>query len=440
MGEEDSQAHQYKRALEGVHPDLNKVSRGRVDAIDRVDVAVNLLLRDVFTPLCFDFSKKAEATPADEVHDVAASFDFPPDKQPYFFDQDKFDEQRVALQNSGETSESLRAKSESLRTQAYKRGNDLNKLEPDYHERIKLPEYSEIAGLEYRAAELERQADTMPQLKLTFPDINGITTHYLEVMRLIDHNANPGKVEKLYGDVLSFGDFAEHEWSPAETNLVPASFVKYVLLPVTEYGEEFTERLIITTKVMLALAERYFGDTTSELFKNHRDLLLAETARGALDTNSSNPPLATFQEGIITIAGAISHLMAERIEGYNDADSALGAILSESLPSHLSMHAPMGLIMPAILSGHYIKDLVDVSSGKSQINHNLIRILATKRAQITEQQRLAEQKRTGSPKPVRAPSISGLGCPVGKSGHEFHETGIGTLGKAFLSIYKALYS
>jgi hypothetical protein len=259
-------------------------------------------------------------------------------------------------------------------------------------------------------------------------------------IRVFDSNRSIVKDELAEDVGYEVARYTQEYHALSETEVGKASkIVDSFEVPVGAYGEAFTKRLAETTRVMLKLSEIVAGGKAHNVNRQFSDLIFNETARSYKDRIDvyKDPPLATLQEGIISITDAISLLVAEKQDGFDDPDAYLEALILKNLPSHLSQHFPLGIMAPTLRRGEYIKDLVEVDDdGSPQVAEAFVRGIAEIKSTYRDR---ARRYWTGpKPKSQRNDSFTGHGCPVGKKGHEYDDTGIGSLSKAFYYIYKSL--
>ena len=141
-----------------------------------------------------------------------------------------------------------------------------------------------------------------------------------------------------------------------------------------------------------------------------------------------NPSMSTLLEGITSLSGVVSLLMAEKVHGFEDPERCLEAIISKDLPNHLSLHVPMGYTFPKILAGRFIQNPVSTNEkGDLVLSDSLLEQLRSKRPLYLK--KIEE---------TREFHLTGHSYPLAKKGHEFRDSGISILSQAFLHIFKSL--
>ncbi len=193
-------------------------------------------------------------------------------------------------------------------------------------------------------------------------------------------------------------------------------------IPVGAYGKGFALRLAIATGKMLELTGNIAMDGATALKSEEPDLLRK---------TSVNDPVGILKDGIVSIAGSFSLLMAEPIPGYERPLDAMEAIHNASLPRQLSLVTPFGLMGPMIGDGFYIKGIVSVGeTGRLKLSTAFVKAAHA-----------AKEKRRASGELLRDvawPTGTGLdyGCPVGKKVPGEEESAISALTEAVLHVFR----
>lgn len=111
------------------------------------------------------------------------------------------------------------------------------------------------------------------------PDDPDAKSELLVLLRSIETNTDPKKVEPP-GE-LELGSFDAFLWMPTELETGDiTNITRETLVPIGAYGEEFTRKLIMATKILLTLADELSVDKAAELAQKAKGVLKRVTARG----------------------------------------------------------------------------------------------------------------------------------------------------------------
>lgn len=213
----------------------------------------------------------------------------------------------------------------------------------------------------------------------------------------------------------SMGTFVRprHRHTSMSTSTTPAD---YVILPVGEYGDAWTRRLVHTAVFAKGRANPASREVeVREVAAAHEGVLRRYTARGKnapADVPAHEVLGYVAEEGVVSSIQTMSLLTAEKVDGYDDPDALLQAIIDNGLIEELTRAIPMGVIAPMALSGTYIPGLVqNMGNGKLRLNpEKMVHIRAGKDRQVIETH--AAWRRHEADASNRQPDALGLICPA----------------------------
>jgi hypothetical protein len=462
--------------LGAAHPGIS-ASHAKKDQRIRQDLAVHLTLRDLFAPMGHDLASKVQALGATELSAVKDGFThIAPFAQTYQHDWEAVRTARLMAQFGGEPVEGLRQRYEVLKIK-YEEGEYGDDYEQNYLKQLEA--YFEEA--------LPRTAQKRdPQI--THPASPEERTELASLLRSIEINTDPKKVDSP-GE-LELGHFDSYFWLPTEVlTAEQTNITREILVPVGEYGEDFSRKLLLATKTLLKLADDLSLDKSIELAQSSREILKRVTARGRdergfgewepeiievlpgpidessitervvvdftsdeitveedeffvevedVENDELDPfdqvPLITLQEGIESITQSISLLMAEKVPGYEDPEALLEAIINKGMPNYLSLITPMGFVGPLNLKGEYVKNLVRVDSeGEVEFTPAIAKEILKQKKEGTKEYR-ANTVSVNRPEVM----ITGFGCPNGRGTDEYGDPVNQALSEALLHVFRSI--
>ena len=191
---------------------------------------------------------------------------------------------------------------------------------------------------------------------------------------------------------------------------------KDIILPVGEYGPEFTETLLKTVVIMQDRIRTIMPDSSEQATVGHEAVLGQFTARANPQSSpeisgvSGETTLATLHEGILTIAQALAQLTAEKVDGYDDPYVLMDDIVASGLVELLAARVTLGLVGPMALSGRSVVGSLEKTDNGLVFGAPLDAYLKRKRAQYVE-----ALKQLGHVGP-EGTSMTGHTCPVSEKG------------------------
>lgn len=216
-------------------------------------------------------------------------------------------------------------------------------------------------------------------------------------------------------------------WAPNMYADTSSEYPPYLVTPVGGYGDELAQKIQLVTARLLK-GTSFVEDAGKKLFEDDASGTLRRTVRGS-DFDSGFTPVAMLQEGIVTLANTVALLSAERVEGYEDPDELVEAILSYNLPNEMAKKMPSGVINPVALSGRYISGLTHVAEdGRLELNTSIVEAARVVKETV---------RRSRGWDISYNPSL-GYGCPVAVRPNGSSRTGIEVLQVLFLEEYRRI--
>lgn len=193
-----------------------------------------------------------------------------------------------------------------------------------------------------------------------------------------------------------------------------------VQLPLIEYGEAASAKL---ARVTLALSDivkanpSIDADVRSLVTPEVAQLLANNTARTTERVMANDADAAihglknTLTEGILTVAQTISLLTANKMQGYEDHDELVRAILDSDIIEQFTRLVAPGYIGPTTLSGLYMPNALTERNGKLSLSKEAFTVLHTMRKEhVAEYAAKWALYRSGATK--EKPGVLGLVCPA----------------------------
>ena len=206
------------------------------------------------------------------------------------------------------------------------------------------------------------------------------------------------------------------------------------VLPVGEYGADFSKRLFRTMQIMLSLCSKV--DTEAKQMAEQNPELFHKTARGREDHR--NGPSHSLQEGILSLFQSVYLLTAEKLDGYENPDKLLQDIIEVDLLEQLAYSTPAATIGPLALMGHYIHGILQKDvSGTLVLNPEVkTRFLERKKDFFLEKIRQWSNSDEYNP----SLPASGRGCPVSFESKTLPISGVNQLSRIMLDVFKNVKS
>lgn len=211
-------------------------------------------------------------------------------------------------------------------------------------------------------------------------------------------------------------------------------FHEYELLPVGQYGENFSRRLFRVMQVMLAASLPMKKEGEKLAMQNKEIFHRTARGRSPIRENVRFGGPHSLQEGILSLFQAIFLLTAEKISDYDNPDVLLRDLIEAQLPNQLAYSTPAGTIGPLSLMGRYIPGLVQKNdTGKLILNPEIKNIFLEQK-----KKHLAEKVRSTLTSEGYEPPLPavGRGCPVSFESKIATESGIQSLSNLLLKTYE----
>ena len=259
------------------------------------------------------------------------------------------------------------------------------------------------------------------------------------------------------------GRYDRYLWSPIKDfSETPNHISDTAVIPVGGYGEAAARRMLLTTHVLISLADRSLRLQSEEIEARYWDMLAWETSTGrtkrealenlqaggcdARGTNGPEQPWAhkadrqnvarnavmdTFKEGIQSAQASISSLMAEPVAGFATAEACLAQIIQDKLPQQFSRRVPFGYTLPVIRRGRFLPDIVATDSASR------LRLSAYfgECSRYFKEEYLEERV---YPNGAREPGFFGLGCPASFKVKGFDKTAIDLVLDAYWHVFQLI--
>jgi len=209
-----------------------------------------------------------------------------------------------------------------------------------------------------------------------------------------------------------------------------------LVMPIGEYGEQFAERLLRATIVAMEITGQGLEEDATRVVKEHESVLREHTARGqsegkarydydfnllGWDKVTGAAPLATLQEGILSVMQTIALLTANKVPGYDNPDDLLRDIVAQGVIERFTRRVSMGYVGPLTLFGAYYPHPLTTSNGKLELTDELSMILKENKAKSRSQALEKLQSRHAyiqEPEMYAQQDIVGFGiaCPAARGG------------------------
>lgn len=258
--------------------------------------------------------------------------------------------------------------------------------------------------------------------------------------------------ELVYGFPVGATIDKREAFSPDEV------FPQIIILPIGEYGSEFTQRLFNTMQIMYSKVEVLKDDARGMVAAHEK--MFKSTARGNRIVPNSDVDRARFidekreetgqenlkyeedkikeaernymaailalEEGIATLAQVLSLLTANKVEGFKTGEELLKALIEQELPNKIGYLFSPAIIGPLTLAGKTIQDVVWVADGgRLLLNKDMVDFFGDKKDFL----------QTFAGKEVELPA-AGRGCPVAYKGKDIEVSGINMLSQTFMKVFE----
>lgn len=158
------------------------------------------------------------------------------------------------------------------------------------------------------------------------------------------------------------------------------------LSPVSDYGQKFTQDLMITTQVLSEIAVQSLAENSKKVALESPRLVSEETGRGLMaereGIGQDMAPLSSLVEGILSFHQLLILTLNEKVPGIDSGSDALrafvfGGATEIGMTSALVKRIPLAVVGPMANAGVTFKNsFVLDSNGKLAISQHLIDILA----------------------------------------------------------------
>lgn len=377
----------YRDLSEGIHPDITDSVAQKMSPSERVRLATNLTLRDIFTPACEIVQETLIARDPEHLTELIAQFRGQPKEHSY-------PGSKVELDNTLDQTDDI----------------DLRSI------------LRRIKANTYEKADLKAH-DTPIEATGTFNSFCFVGTQ-------VNHEIN---------------------WPE-------------IIVPVGEYGFDTASRVAQTGRILMHLAESELLQEMQRIAQQYGNILIEATARARDDglRERSLSAMATMMEGIDSLCGALGFLLAEKIDGYENGDKVVEALIRNNLPNQLAAKIQGGFLMPMILEGKYIPGVVVNKDDELHIGADAKRIFAEDTEKKIQDQKNPDLSKLLEVFPNLANLFGGVdganklsqnidpeefyqlhgnnyeGCPVAKKSKVHKKSGIELLSETFLQIYQSL--
>lgn len=239
-------------------------------------------------------------------------------------------------------------------------------------------------------------------------------------------------------EIDNFGLIKDKEavWGDLYRERSEEVFIDKEILPVGEYGEEFTRRLFSTMQIMLSLVSQVETEAI-KLVEENADVF-SHTARGRDNYPKGHAAIHALQEGIITFFSGVHLLTAEKIPGFETGEELLQQIIADALPNKLAYTCPAGIIGPLHFVGKHIESLVAVDKNNHLEINPEVKSKMLKMKRDTFMSKVEEYDRSDIYDP-ELPAV-GRGCPVAFKSADHDTTGIIELSQLALTIFNRIES
>jgi len=226
--------------------------------------------------------------------------------------------------------------------------------------------------------------------------------------------------------------------------------------PIGENSATVAKKILRATEVLLSLTEQVLGPSGLAQYQQFSEEIHTLTARGR-DVKvqhfyvengmadsifiDQNPVLTIFLEGAMSICGAAAFLLASKLPAEVTPDQAMDGICSQGLLNDLAFKAPTGFLMPKILAGRYIQNVLSFGPKGVSFSSSFSALLTTlKEGYVASLESYDRVRDLTLPQEgfVNETMPHGFGCPVAFTSHSKSESGLEVLSKSFGRIYQAL--
>ena len=397
----------YQLALQGRHPDI--INQQNYHPLKLVNTAISLHLRDIFIGLSQAFSQKILSLNKSDIENL--------------------------IQN-------------------------IESYQAVYLDDVLEDEFSSFIEAGKSLTEFNRNHPRWIEFERSYQNLSASGQAYFR--DLLSHTKHTATLEPYLQKLLT-GRYERYFWSPVKNFDDTSNHISdTVVIPVGKYGEALAIRMLLTTHILISLADQYAKPQTEEIEARYWVLLAWETATGRtkreamerleainyvkgdsiderllqeykvdLQNSSRNSTMDAFKEGIQSTQASISSLMAETVAGYETAEHCLEQIIGHKLPQQFSQRVPFGYTLPVIRRGRFLPKILEISP-ESKLK--LSRHFREGRRYFKEE--YLEDK--VYPNSQRNAGFFGLGCPASFRKDGFDKTAIEFIISAYLHIFQRI--
>lgn len=165
--------------------------------------------------------------------------------------------------------------------------------------------------------------------------------------------------------------------------LLPAG---YLFMPEGAYGPRFSEKVMRATAYMINSAQQVLGEQASYLANTYPDAVEQHTTRRRDGRPADASLVSVTQEGSRSNMEVIALLTADKVEGYDDPDELLGAIIEQGVIEKFTRAVPMGFVGPLVFSGRYFPGLLTHNgNGKLTLNASIMNEIKAAKREMARQ-------------------------------------------------------
>lgn len=413
----------YEHALKGKHPDLKNKKTWTRHPSESINRALNLSLRDVFTPICSQFYEKILQIDPKIIQEIA----------------EKVKVHKTVYHDM------IFEKNTSPFVEGY-------------------VAVSALVNIEQRRKNLHFQ-----EWETHYSELNNAEQKYY--VQLLAHTKKVAPLERYGLSEMVSGNYHHFLWSPIDDYSPTISqAVDTTVVPVGEYGENFAKKMLLTTNILAKLFDKFFEDIAKEVEKKNWDLVINETARGRekqkaiqqeksfchwdeeplsdkktkhiYDVYHENRTLSkkessrisvqdSFKEGLQSVQAALSSLLPEKVANLEE-NEILAKVINSGLAVQFAKIVPFGYTLPVIRRGKFFKNIIGYYSQQAEKKTLLFNPDFCDKARKLKQDYLKTRVYEND---KRNPGFLGFGCPAAIKNKEFKQTAIRYILDAYQYIF-----
>ena len=165
--------------------------------------------------------------------------------------------------------------------------------------------------------------------------------------------------------------------------LLPAG---YLFMPHGAYGVQFSEKVMRTTTYMINSSQQVLSKKASYLAETYPDAVEQHTTRRRDGRPADASLVSVTQEGSRSNMEVIALLTADKVQGYDDPDDLLNAIVGQGMIEEFTRALPMGFLGPLVFSGRFFPNLLLGSEdGKLTLNPTIMNKIKAAKREVARQ-------------------------------------------------------